>query len=217
MAVNVTILSHYRSGIYWLIEILKNNMPKVHIYPEDNFAHLEVSRHPGVDKAIFLVRDGRDCMVSSYSCNVQRAKNDSGWQEGTQWKNLEFKETLRWNYREVLNKKKEVINRLNPVQYWKKYNQDWLDDKTITKLIIRYEDLHHDQANQMQLIRKFYGLPEKEIMVIDNKKSCSYEYKPTNIYTPRTPGNWKKIFEDEDNDYFWEIAGETMERLGYEK
>jgi hypothetical protein len=211
----ITILSHYRSGIYWLIEILKNNIPKMEIYPEDNFAHLEVSRHPGVDKAILLVRDGRDCMVSSYSCNIQRAKNDSEWAEGKLWKGLSFKDTLRWNYREILNKRKEVINTMNPVQYWKKYNQDWLDDKTIMKIIVRYEDLQTNQENQVQFIRKFYGLPEKEILVIDNKKSCSFEYQPTDVYTPRTPGNWKKVFDEKDNDYFWSIAGDTMERFGY--
>lgn len=213
---NVTILSHYRSGIYWLIQILKTNMPKVRIYPEDNFAHLEVSRNPGVPKAIFLVRDGRDCLVSSYSCNLQRAKNDPGWTEGRRW-NKPFKETLKWRYREILNRRKEVINTLNPVEYWMRYNGDWLNDTTIKKHIVRYEDLHKNQTEEVLKIRKFYNLPPKEIEEIPTSKSCSFEYKPTDIYTPRSPGNWKKIFDEEDNDYFWEIAGEVMERLGYEK
>lgn len=214
---NVTILSHYRSGIYWLIEILKKNLPKVHIYPEDNFAHLEVSRNPGVAMALFLVRDGRDCLVSSYSCNIQRAENDPGWTEGKQWKNKSFKETLRWRYRHILNRKKEVINTLNPVEYWTRYNGDWLKDTTIKKHIVQYEDLHKNQTKEVLKMRKFYNLPPKEIEEVSSEKTCSFEYKPTNIYTPRCPGNWRKIFDEEDNDYFWGIAGEIMEKLGYEK
>lgn len=213
----ITILSHYRSGAYWLIEILKNNLPRVEIYPEDNYLHLEVSRNPGVDKAIFLVRDGRDCLVSSWACNTQRAVNEPGWTESKQWKDKPFKDTLRWNYREILNKRKEVINTMNPVQYYAKYNGDWLKDKTIKKVIVRYEDLQTDQVKEVNKIRRFYGLPWKEIAVIDNKKTCSYEYKPTVFYTPRIPGNWKKVFDEEDNEYFWSIAGEVMERLEYER
>jgi hypothetical protein len=213
----VTILSHYRSGIYWLIQILKKNLPKVKIYPEDNFAHLEVSRNPGVPMAVFLVRDGRDCLVSSYSCNIQRARNDPKWQEGKQWLDKSFKETLKWNYRKILNKKKEVINIMNPVKYWAKYNRDWLNDLTTKKIIVKYEDLHKDQTKEVLRIRRFYNLPEKKIEEVGTKKSCSFEYKPTDIYTPRNPGNWKKIFDEEDNEYFWSIAGEVMERLGYEK
>lgn len=214
---NVTILSHYRSGIYWLIATLKNNMPKVHIYPEDNFAHLEVSRNPGVDKAIFLVRDGRDCLVSSYSCNLQRAENDPGWTEGRLWRSKSFKEHLRWPYREILNRRKEVINTMDPVAYWAKYNRDWIADVKTKKLLVRYEDLHSDQTAQLLRIREFYGLPAKKMEPIPTTKSCSFEYKPTDIYTPRRPGNWKKVFDEEDNDYFWETAGDVMRFFGYEK
>jgi len=215
---NVTILSHYRSGIYWLKAILKENIPKFHLYPEDNFAHLEVSRNPGVDKAILLVRDGRDCMVSSYACNIQRAENDPKWSEGKKWQGMSFKETVKWRYREILNKKKEVMNTLNPVEYWARYNGDWLKDTTIKKLIVRYEDLCTDQITEVGRIRKFYGLPETTIGVIPTSKSCSFEYRPIEgVYTPRQPGNWKNLFDDEDNNYFWEIAGKVMEKLGYEK
>lgn len=214
---NVTILSHYRSGIYWLIEILKRNIPKFKVYPENNFAHLEVTRNPHVDKAIFLVRDPRDCFVSSYSCNVQRAANDKAWKEGRRWEGKTFKETLRWEYREVLNRKKEVLFKLNPVEYWVYYYSKWLEEST-PKITIRYEDLHECQELMIRAIRMFYDFDHlKEVEVLDRSRSYSFEYKETDTYTPRTPGNWKKVFDHEDNEYVWKIAGELMEKFGYER
>jgi len=214
---NVTILSHYRSGIYWLIEILKRNIPKFHLYPENNFAHLEVTRNPNVPKAILLVRDPRDCFVSSYSCNVQRAANDKAWAEGRKWEGRSFKDTLTWEYREVLNRNKEVILKLNPVEYWVKYYTDWLAEKT-PKIMVRYEDLHNNQEFEIKRIRSFYGFdPDKRVEALDRTKSYSFEYKPTDTYTPRTPGNWKKVFDHEDNEYVWKMAGKLMREFGYER
>ena len=213
----VTILSHYRSGIYWLIEILKRNIPKFKVYPGDNFAHLEITRNPNVERALLLVRDPRDCMVSSYSCNVQRAHNDKKWAEGRKWEGRRFKDTLTWQYREVLNRKKEVIIKLNPVEYWVKYYEDWLAEHT-QKLLVKYEDLIEEQDWEIRRIRAFYGYDRtKPVETLDNTKSYSFEYKPTDIYTPRTPGNWKKVFDDEDNEYVWKIAGKLMRKFGYER
>ena len=179
--------------------------------------HLEVSRNPHVERAILLVRDPRDCLVSSYSCNVQRAANDKEWKEGRQWENKTFKDTLSWEYREILNRKKEVILKLNPVEYWVKYYEDWLAEST-PKITVKYEDLHDNQDWEVRRIRNFYGYDRtKPVITLDNAVSYSYEYKETDIYVPRRPGNWKAAFDYNDNEYIWSIAGETMEKFGYER
>lgn len=178
------------------------------IQPDRNHIGAEEDVKPG--NVVLLVRDGRDVLTTAYWSNQTIGREK-------ELRNQSFTEFLNSKYREVLNRKKEVLFKLNPVEYWVYYYSKWLEEST-PKINVRYEDLHECQELMIRAIRMFYDFDHlKEVEVLDRSRSYSFEYKETDTYTPRTPGNWKKVFDHEDNEYVWKIAGKLMEKFGYER
>jgi len=184
------------------------------------FAHPVVKTHmlpqhlpndtPGI-KAVYLVRDGRDAMVSiaHHRSNIVAPGSD-------------FLENLR-----------AAIYAENDSFFggWSKNVTCWLQR---ADLLVRYEDLIRDPAAATERIRRLVKLPEPDYSRIPGFRDLKYgmprygsgvdrdlspEERKTlteKNFRKGKAGAWQEEMPPELADLFWSIHGDTMLRLGYQ-
>jgi glycosyltransferase involved in cell wall biosynthesis len=177
---------------------------KTHMLPQ----HLP-NDTPGI-KAVYLVRDGRDAMVSiaHHRSNIVAPGSD-------------FVENLR-----------AAIYAENDSFFggWSKNVTYWLQR---ADLVIRYEDLIRDPAAATERIRRLVKLPEPDYSRIPSFRDLKYgmprygsgvdrdlspEERKTlteKNFRKGKAGAWQEEMPPELADLFWSIHGDTMLRLGY--
>ncbi len=219
---NVVILSHHRSGYQWFRQICDANLPRhVVMPPGARYQHYNIERLPVPNKldrnGVLLVRDGRDVMVSLFlSATVDGPGGTRRWRQRDG--SVTFAEYLRSDAGAVRGPKYEVIARMTPVDYWVKFNTDWLANPNIMT-VVRYEDLLSDQVSQIRKVQQALGYAAGTRAPIPiNLDFDRHGPKGNNLppgYQRRTEGNWRRIFSDEDLRFFVERAGDCLRALGY--
>lgn len=219
---NVVVLSHWRSGYQWFRQICWANLHRhVVMPPQARYQHFNVERmppNPKLDRnAILLVRDGRDVLVSLYLSSTRdgpdgtRIRRDGG-------EPLTFSTYLRNESVEVIDWKGRLLGMRNPVEFWARYNSDWLDDPNVV-CVVRYEDLLADQETEIRRVKRALGYPEGDraptVLEMDFDKHTPEGSNLLPGYKRRTAGNWQTAFSEEDLEFFERVAGETQRRLGY--
>lgn len=182
------------------------------------FSHPVVKTHmlPGAlphdqgMKAVYLVRDGRDAMVSIAHHRSDIVAPGSNF----------------------LNNMKAAIYAENDSFFggWSKNVEQWL---ARADLVIRYEDLICDPAAATERIRQLAGLPQSDYSRIPGFRELKYgtprygsgmdrdlseeERKAlaTKNFRKGKAGAWQEEMPQELVDLFWSIHGDTMVRLGY--
>ncbi len=159
--------------------------------------------------AIYLVRDGRDSMISE--AHQKKDLVDPG---------SDYLENLR-----------TIIQYQDHIGFggWSNHVRSWMDR---ADLIIRYEDLIVEPIKTVKQIRQFIDLPNPIIDEVPDflslknninkgiSKSVSLGIKqnPTrreNFFRRGISGSWKDEMPDELHQLFWEHHGEMMIKLGY--
>lgn len=219
---NVVVLSHWRSGYQWFRQICWANLERhVVMPPQARYQHFNVERmppNPRLDRnAILLVRDGRDVLVSLYLSSTRdgpdgtRIRKDGG-------EPLTFSRYLREEAGQVVDWKGRLLELRNPVDFWSRYNADWLDHRDVV-CVVRYEDLLADQATEIRRMKHALGYPETARppvpLELDFDKHSPEGANLLPGYRRRTAGNWQTAFSAEDLEFFESRAGETQRRLGY--
>jgi hypothetical protein len=219
---SVIILSHKRSGFQWFRQICHANLKRhVVMPPGARYQHFNIERVPEHNQlrrnAILLVRDGRDVMVSLFMASTRDGPEGTRIWEGD-GNQITFPQFLRTEFMELRNPRREVIRKMNPVDYWAKFHTDWLANPNVV-CVVRYERLLEDQRAVIREVQRVFGYREGrrepiEIQLDFDRHSPTGQNIPSG-YQRKTTGNWRRIFSDEDAAYFDERAGSTLRALGY--
>ncbi len=170
--------------------------------PEKEFTLQILNNKP----KIYVIRDGRDVMVSHYHY-IKRMREY----------NVTFQEHL--------------VKHLIP---WKNHVEKWMEQEKI--FIVKYEDFSSNYLEVLSRIAQFTNLEIKQNIKhifgnISHNKLPFWKRIPKKILTslsivpkitavlPRKGivGDWKNYFDDESKKYYKKVAGEITLRLGYEK
>jgi hypothetical protein len=163
------------------------------------------------------VRDGRDVAVSLFMASTRDAPEGGRRWEGD-GKPITFHDFLRTEFMELRNPRREVIAKLNPVDYWAKFHTDWLANPNVVS-VVRYERLLEDQRAVIREVQRSFGYRDGEREPIEiqldfDRHSPVGQNIPSG-YQRKTTGNWRRIFSAEDAAFFEERAGSTLRALGY--
>lgn len=142
-------------------------------------------------RVIYVVRDGRDVMVSLYHY-------------------LKHMDTDPGTFSEFLRQDNEFdVDRVNRVDYWAYHVNGWLDRADV---VLSYEALHLDYEYTVRSLAECLGLETRgEIADITLGSSKSSAVAPR---TGRT-GDWEHYFTEEDLEFFNGKAGKIMRELRY--
>lgn len=188
-------------------------------------------------KIIFLVRDGRDVMISMYF--HQLIWND---------KNRLNPKDVHYHRKNVsFNKFEDVSNNIGSfIEYafthkpsklkhytymgnWASYNQAWLRIKEDINdvYLIKYEDLLENTYSSMKkMLEEFFYLEVDENRLNSITQQYSFENQTkrkkgeeqsSSFLRKGVQGDWKNYFSEKDKELFKKFGGQTLIDLGYEQ
>lgn len=208
--------------------VIKSHMvPDVANYFENEPEYVDfVQELASKSKMIYMLRDGRDVMVSFYYFMHYIDKNQE---------KVPFSDFLR---NEIPYEVLQFSNgqNLNPVEFWVSHVDSWLDQEDV--LLVQFEELREDFYNTLLRVAGYVDFPLKNKVVCPirddkvtyNSKLVSLvvgtlkviyrrlftETYDTSIYFRKgRTGDYQHHFSDEDLEFFNSIALEAMERAGY--
>jgi hypothetical protein len=178
---------------------------KTHSLPQ----HLHTLPHPGThaeggtegSPALYLVRDGRDCLVS-YAHYLKEVDDRPRFQR------MSFEEVVEWLVT-------EAGPHGGPFGGWSGNVGAWRRREAPTE-IVRFEDLLEDPVAAIATATKALGLdlPEPSTAPPSIEEMRSRSRRPELVRRGKT-GSWRSEFPPDLLDEFWERHGEEMEALGY--
>lgn len=177
---------------------------KTHLLPSD------LKPHERNVKSIYIVRDGRDAVVSMAHHRKDIIAPGSDFQE---------------NLRAAI-----IAQGGSYFGGWSKNVEQWIKQ---ADLVLYYEDLIANPQVCIERVRSLLGLPVPDYSKIptfeqlkqgkpvygggweNDINSDSVENYATKFFRQGKAGAWKDELSSELHDLFWSYHGETMERLGY--
>lgn len=154
---------------------------------------------PGV-RFIHVVRDGRDGASSAWSRFRARLPKDMVWEDYVRWYATE------WSKRNLTGLKECDAN---------------------NTLILKYEALHADPMAEATRLFSFLGVSDDPKLVGEALDAASFErlsggrkpgeIDPKSHYRRGQVGGWKSDYDERQIAIFEEIAGEALDRFGYER
>lgn len=228
---DVLVASYPRSGNTWTRFLLANmlhpectisfrnldefvadlhKMPPDYLQREERASLLkthdaDVSKFSNV---VYVVRDGRDVMLSFYHYGTTR---------GFFWKGWSFSDFIHYS---------------GQPEAWSQHvtrAADAIDRDPSQVLAVRYEDMRADPLESAMRIARFCGITEDRQAVqtaVDNcdlqrLRNIEREYGAEasggsmGFFRSGTSGQWQEAFSPEDLDRFMRAASEGMRRMGY--
>jgi len=214
--------TYFRNILYFVYGIESSTWHKESTYPVDeNYTDYRfVKTHLCPDElepndisipAIYLVRDGRDSMVSIAHHRKDIVSPGSDFTEN-------LKEAIVAAEGSFFGGWSENVNA------WTRRAQ----------LVIRYEDLIADPVATFKRVAQLIPLPEPQwdqLPSFEEMKTGKAEYGGTSkfidpqfksdefsekFFRKGRSGGWKKEMTEEIQDLFWNYHGDVMERMGYE-
>ncbi len=165
--------------------------------PDRHFVKTHDLPGTDTDPAIYIIRDGRDCLVS-YAWFTLQFDFKLKLEEITPER---FHETLEFL---IVHRKRRFGNWSTNIQEWRRRPNTHL---------IRYEELHADPLGTVQRGLRAVGLeaePSAASPTFDEMKAVH----PTVTRRGRV-GGWRDEFPKDLLPLFWKTHGETMADLGY--
>ena len=176
-------------------------------------AHPFVKTHdpysPEYRRVLYIVRDGRDALVSYFH-----------------WLNAR---------RETPMTLAEIVRGEGQHGSWSEHVLGWLRGDADAKVVVKYEDLLADTAGELRKVLAATGVPaddatieravrlssfdsmkrvEREHGLFDGNKAVS---KAMPFVRKGQAGGWRTLFDEENLALFWQIHGEAMRAAGYEQ
>jgi hypothetical protein len=171
---------------------------------------------------IYLVRDGRDVMVSYYFyrhtyVNIYQNKQE----QGNIWQKINY----NWGLKKLTADKTSS----NLSLFIRKYTSDWIRHVTTwleknPNAILRYEDIKAAPEETLDKLMTSFGIkvsPEiicQGIEIFEFQKLAQRkagEENPQSFFRKGITGDWKNHFSESDIKFFEEKAGELLIKLGY--
>lgn len=180
-------------------------------------------------KLIYIVRDGRDVLIS------ERFRN---FVEESKFLNAEDKrivEDLKKDPAPFSNGTRSVFSEAFICNIAKRWVDDVIEIDTEAKrlygehyLSLRYEDLLNKPFEEMSQLWKFLGVKKIDKALV-KKIQAEMESNPDEEWQAKRnegiasflpkgqAGNWSRLFNEKDKSIFKEIAGETLIKWNYEE
>lgn len=227
------IIEYPKCGGTWLGKMLGTCMdvpfPQFPVFPVgfEAIIHSHTKYNPRLRRVVYLVRDGRDIMVSYYF-HRQRGLNTQYRHACLKWmKQVYGKEIDMNDYDTYLPRFIEYemetpsITQLN----WPDHVNNWLEKDNV--ISVKYEDLLTNGSETLRFICNSISdknvTKERADSVIDlysfknmTKRKAGEEDR-SSFLRKGIAGDWKNHFNAEAVNIFDHYAGETLIKLGYEK
>lgn len=169
-------------------------------------------KNPQKEPVIYLVRDGRDVMISYYFYKNYYLKKGQPTTSNTH------------NTGELNLDKTELSN------FIRIYLPEWYNHlkqglKRFPDYIIRYEDLNE---NPFKTLNRFFtglGLDPDPMVIEESIRTFDFENitqrkvgveQRDSFFRKGICGDWKNYFSQEDLEYYFNIVGKIANRLGWE-
>lgn len=244
---SVLIVEYPKSGGTWLGQLVseylelpfpRNRMP---VLRKSMFHshYLPKWRIPRNKKILYLVRDGRDVMVSLYyhqliwnEKNKLNPKDVTYHRKQTGFEDFDdvkgnLPEFIRYTFTEEPSK----LQHFTYMGNWESFNRKWIHEMEKGKgniYLLRYEDLLTDTyATIEKMLMEFFEIPEvsaSRLQEVVHKYSFENqakrkqgEEKKNSFLRKGISGDWKNYFNDQAKEAFKAHAGEVLIKLGYEK
>ena len=173
--------------------VVKTHVEPHDLYPDD----------PTIP-AVYIVRDGRDAVVS-----MSHHRRDIVVPGSDYLRNMD-----------------EAIRAENGTFFggWSRNVEDWLQRATI---VIHFEELIQDPIGNAEKLRGILDMPEPDLEKLPTfedlrKKPMPYQGQRKNLGDWRKKffrrgkvGAWKDEMPEPMQQLFWDLHGDTMEKLGY--
>jgi len=228
------LVSYPKSGSTWLRFLLANCIsehscdftnvhtlvPDLHFMPTSLAGQPEILKthllyHPGVDRVVYLVRDGRDVAVSYFH----------HWQKQHHGRSLtSFHEFLK-------HFNNGLLDNFGP---WGQHVLSWLDGDTPDLLLVRYEDLKCDTVAALRRVLVFLGarvteekllsaVAKSEFGRMQELERQQYHLCPTLAHTDSSipfvrsgrNAQFLEFFTPESQLTFEQLHGQALMRVGY--
>jgi hypothetical protein len=162
-----------------------------------------------VKRAIYIIRDGRDVLVSYWHFCNQR--------DGTQI-----------SFSEFLKKSADTTYFYGP---WREHVLGWLDAKLDAKLVIRYEDMICDPVRVLTEALRFVGISRSDKHIQDAVNRASFDelrelerekglslaqLKSVTFFREGRVGSWRDTFTAKDMSVFIRLHGGDGKEVGYD-
>ncbi len=241
---SVVLVEYPKSGGTWLGQLVSEYLDIP--FPRNEFPVMKKSlmhghylpKHIGKNnKVIYLVRDGRDVLISFYHHqlvwndknkkevhNVNYHRKEVGF---TDYENVQknILSYMKYSYEHKLSKMRRFVFPGN----WQEYNSIWLKvaQNNPKVYIVRYEDLLEDAERTLEnLIKDFFNktdIDKERLKAVVQKFSFENQTKRTkgeestkSFLRKGIKGDWKNYFQEEEKAAFKEYAGDLLIQLGYE-
>ncbi|MDH7913710.1 sulfotransferase domain-containing protein [Winogradskyella sp. SYSU M77433] len=240
------IVEYPKSGGTWLAQLIagsldipfpRNTYPKLvkSVYHSHYLPKFLIKENKNI---IWLLRDGRDIMVSSYFHHLiwnDKNRKDKKLVDYYRGKlNFDDFDDIKTNlpvYIDFLFKNTpSKMTFFNHPGNWGDYNKAWLNFYRTRKNIylVRYEDLLEDTYKEIEkLNREFLGVQINEKSDLEKIiKKYSFENQTkrkrgnentTSFLRKGIVGDWKNYFNEDAKSIFKKHHGEILIELGYEK
>ncbi len=243
---SVLVVEYPKSGGTWLSQLLSGCLELP--FPRNQYPILKTAVYHShyqpkylIDKnkhIVWLLRDGRDIMVSSYfhhlvwnEKNRKDPKLVNYYRDRLKFEDYsEIKKNLAQYIEFLFTDKPSKFKFFNYPGNWKCYNEKWLEASKSNSNIysITYEDMLTNAYGEMV---KFFDQQFSDLDVskdIIQKVVSKYSFenqtkrKPgeenTNSFLRKgISGDWKNYFNEEAKDIFKHYAGDLLIKLGYEE
>jgi hypothetical protein len=226
------VLGYTKSGTNWVCNLLSDYLEiPVHEPWKDKFPalsprifhmHRILPFRSAHKRTLYLIRDGRDTMVSRYFALVKRKE------EAAQKKQVEatIGNELRYdNIRENLPAfiRYMAKDTTSSVDY-KSHIEAWLENGYVS---LKYEDMLADPEGEFaRVLEEMTGKPADKKRVAEVVQRNSFEAKSkrkageedqTKFMRKGISGDWKNYFSREAAEVFDQYAGNLLIQIGYEQ
>lgn len=222
------VLGFPKSGTTWLCQMLADTLAlpfaQFPLFPvvRPSVLHGHWSYHPRLRRVVFVIRDGRDCMVSFYF--FHKLMHDAG--ERTELPSLYPPGTDLNDVRSNLPRFIEHIFRrpMGAHSTWPQYNRSWLNRPGVVHT--RYESLQADPAVELTRICEQLGspVPPASVRAAVDRWSMPRvtgrepgQEDRASFIRKGTTGDWVACFNREARAIFADLAGDALVELGYER
>ena len=177
----------------------------------------KLSEYLNNEFTIYLIRDGRDVMVSYYfylNRVVSEELRKSGQMGLFKYISGRVKSKFSSNFSMFIKEK---------TLEWKDHVEKSIEQKP--DMVVKYELLHQNTYNTLKTIFKTMNLDVEESIIISAVekfcfKKCANRAKgeedAKSFYRKGVVGDWCNYFKERDISYFKENAGDLLIELGYE-
>lgn len=218
-----------RSGTTWFSEMLADylNLPRPNLYVLPlGFAcvvHTHAPPKHRLSDCFYIIRDGRDCLVSAYFKALKHLKTNPDYIYRKRYLDL-----FGGDLGDVENNLTRYVRYTfeHSKVHWGEHVLGWMQKSQTNNsiVIVRYEDLVMDPVPVfIKALREKYGEVREDLAIeavnrqsLDRQRSRPSEQHRTYIWQGAI-GSWRKWFTRECGEIFDSYAGEALIAGGYEK